>query len=198
MILRNISGTTWAFRVLSRLTYVCLTAFLIACDASNEKRDEGSSDLNQLVAVRTSFPDPGEWSLHGRTYDEQRYSPINQIHTDNIDQLALAWSYDTGDNRKHESTPIVVDGVMYVTASWSVVHALNAKSGEKLWVFDPEVPKDLRYADNNTHLNWNAIVIGGARASRGMAAFGDVLTPEDAEAIRSYVVSQAYATLEAP
>ena len=147
MTLGNISDTTWAFRVLSRLAYVCLTTFLIACDASNEKRDEGSSDLNQLAAVQTSLPDPGEWSLHGRTYDEQRYSPLDQIHADNIDRLALAWSYDTGDNRKHESTPIVVDGVMYVTASWSVVHALNAKSGEKLWVFDPKVPKEWsRYA----------------------------------------------------
>ncbi len=57
MVLRNISDATWAFRVLSGLTYACLTAFLIACDASNEKRGEGSSDLNPLVAVRTSFPD---------------------------------------------------------------------------------------------------------------------------------------------
>ena len=58
----------------------------------------------------------------------------------NVGELGLAWSYNLDSDRGVQSTPIVVDGVMYVTASWSIVHALDAITGESLWVYDPEVP----------------------------------------------------------
>ncbi|MGM0583314.1 MAG: PQQ-dependent dehydrogenase, methanol/ethanol family [Pseudomonadota bacterium] len=82
------------------------------------------------------------WPTHGLDYAESRFSKLAQIHTGNVEELGLAWSYGLESKRGVEATPVVVDGVMYVTASWSVVHALDAKTGEKLWVFDPEVPKD--------------------------------------------------------
>jgi len=86
--------------------------------------------------------EPGNWMSHGRTYDEQRFSPLDQVTKDNVKDLGLAWSFETGGTRGHHSTPIVVDGVMYVTAPWSLVFALDARTGKQLWTYDPEVPKE--------------------------------------------------------
>src|SRR5258707_7831665 len=82
--------------------------------------------------------EPGTWMTYGRTYDEQRFSPLKQINAQNVSQLQLAWHYDLdAAHRVQESTPIVVDGVMYVTSAWSKVFALYAATGKPLWVFDP-------------------------------------------------------------
>lgn len=82
----------------------------------------------------------GNWLAHGRTYSEQRYSPLDKINAGNVKDLGLAWTYETGTIRGLEASPIVVDGVMFATGSWSKVYALDAKSGEELWAYDPEVP----------------------------------------------------------
>src|SRR5262245_51685314 len=84
---------------------------------------------------------PGVWLSHGRTYSEQRYSPLKQVNAENVTSLGLAWTSDLDTNRRMESTPLVVDGVMYVTSAWSVAYAYNAKTGERLWKFDPGVDK---------------------------------------------------------
>lgn len=85
---------------------------------------------------------PGEWLTYGRTYGEQRFSPLGQINDRNIERLGLAWSYDiAGDRRVQESTPLVAGGVMYLTTAWSRVVALDAATGRKLWVFHPHVPR---------------------------------------------------------
>ena len=93
---------------------------------------------NPLVDFNSS---PNEWLLHGRTYAEERHSPLDQINTSNVDQIGLSWSFETGTNRGHETTPIVKDGVMFITAPWSVVHALDAKTGDLLWTHDPKVER---------------------------------------------------------
>jgi quinohemoprotein ethanol dehydrogenase len=77
---------------------------------------------------------------YGRTYDEQRFSPLNQINDRNVSQVGLAWYFDLDTRRGQEATPIVVDGVMYFTTAWSKVFALNAVTGKLLWSFDPKVP----------------------------------------------------------
>jgi quinohemoprotein ethanol dehydrogenase len=84
--------------------------------------------------------EPGNWLAHGRTYHEQRFSPLTQIDRDNVSSLGLAWSKDMGTNRAQESTPIVVDGMMFLTSSWSRVFALDAVTGRTIWSYDPEVP----------------------------------------------------------
>ncbi len=84
---------------------------------------------------------PAEWLTHGGTYDEQRHSLLDQIDTGNIGELGVAWTYDLATARGVESTPIVVDGVMYVTSAWSVVYALDAKTGAELWLYDPDVDR---------------------------------------------------------
>ena len=99
---------------------------------------EAVDSKNQLVDFNSS---PNEWLLHGRTYAEERHSPLDQINTSNVDQIGLSWSFETGTNRGHETTPIVKDGVMFITAPWSVVHALDAKTGDLLWTHDPKVER---------------------------------------------------------
>ncbi len=91
--------------------------------------------------IRAADAEPGNWLAHGRSYDEQRFSPLRQIDRSNVAKLGLAWSYDTGVGRGHEATPIVVDGVLFVSLPWSVVKALDARTGEVLWTHDPAVPR---------------------------------------------------------
>src|SRR6056297_3435087 len=74
--------------------------------------------------------EPGNWLAHGRTYDEARFSPLTAIDEESVDDLGLAWYWDTGTTRGLEATPIVVDGVMFTTGSWSMVWAHDAATGE--------------------------------------------------------------------
>ncbi len=85
--------------------------------------------------------DADDWSLHGRTTGEQRFSPLTSINIDNVAELSLAWYVDLPEQRGQEATPLVIDGVMYTTSAWSHVIALDAKTGRQLWHFDPKVPK---------------------------------------------------------
>ena len=108
-----------------------LLLFIFSCS-------EAVDSKNPLVDFNSS---PNEWLLHGRTYAEERHSPLDQINTSNVDQIGLSWSFETGTNRGHETTPIVKDGVMFITAPWSVVHALDAKTGDLIWTHDPKVER---------------------------------------------------------
>jgi len=105
--------------------------------ATSSKQSTNISSANIINADAT----PGEWLTHGRTYSEQRHSPLGKVSTDNVKQLGLDWSFDLGVSRGIEATPIVHNGVMYVTVTWNIVHALNAKTGELIWTYDPEVDK---------------------------------------------------------
>jgi quinohemoprotein ethanol dehydrogenase len=81
------------------------------------------------------------WLTYGRTYDEHRFSPLQQINAGNVAGLKPAWHFDLPmETRAQESTPLVIDGVMYVTAAWSRVFALDAATGALRWSFDPQVP----------------------------------------------------------
>ena len=126
---------------LAALGRVALATTALAAAATAEPAASAANTAGRVDAERAANPAPGDWLLHGRTWDEQRHSPLTQITRDNVGKLGLAWSYDTGTKRGLESTPIVVDGVLYATGSWSVVYALDAASGRELWRFDPLVPR---------------------------------------------------------
>lgn len=81
------------------------------------------------------------WLSHGRTYDEQRHSPLDRIDEHNVGDLGLVWAFETGTTRGLEATPLLVDGVLYTTGTWSVVYAIDARTGELLWRHDPQVPR---------------------------------------------------------
>ena len=88
-----------------------------------------------------SNPD-SEWLSYGRNYKEQRFSPLDKINRDNIDELDLAWSFKFSTARGMEVTPLMHQGVLYVSTGWAHVHALDARTGEELWHYDAEVPRD--------------------------------------------------------
>ncbi|MCG3169837.1 MAG: Quinohemoprotein alcohol dehydrogenase ADH IIB [Pseudomonadales bacterium] len=91
--------------------------------------------------LRTADEDPANWITHGRTWGEQRFSPLAQIDASNVGRLDLAWSQALEHERGVQTTPLVVDGVLYATGSWSVVYAFDAARGTALWKYDPQVDR---------------------------------------------------------
>ena len=81
-----------------------------------------------------------DWPFHGRDQAEDRYSPLEDINSDNVQSLGLAWELQLGSLRGLEATPIMVDGVLYFTSTWSRVWAVDARTGKELWTYDPQVP----------------------------------------------------------
>jgi quinohemoprotein ethanol dehydrogenase len=86
-----------------------------------------------------------DWPTIGLDYAETRFSKLNQITSDNVGGLGLVWSYSLESSRGVEATPVVIDGIMYQTGPWSIVYAIDARSGKKIWTFDPGVDRAKGY-----------------------------------------------------
>lgn len=126
------------------------TMFVSACGGSDKPEDitvdappAATAPFANVTAERllNANETPAEWLTYGGSYDEQRHSLLTSIDQTNVADLGVAWTYDLATSRGVESTPIVIDGVMYVTSAWSVVYALDAKTGEELWIYDPDVDR---------------------------------------------------------
>jgi len=84
----------------------------------------------------------GEWLTHGGDYAETRYSTLDQITRDNVARLGLAWSVEVGSqDGDQEATPLVADGVLYSTTTWSVTFAVDLRTHELKWIWDPGAPR---------------------------------------------------------
>jgi quinohemoprotein ethanol dehydrogenase len=123
---------------------VAITVVLISCKQKDEpgseqyiKKVTELVDDNRLINADKT---PGDWLSYGKNYFEDRYSSLEQITKENINQLGLAWSLNLGTKMGVEATPVVVDGIMYVTGPWSKVYAINAVDGKLIWEYDPKVP----------------------------------------------------------
>lgn len=97
-----------------------------------------------VAALLTSAAPPRrdvEWRLHGLDNAETRFSGLEQITPANVGQLGVAWfaDFDARSLRGVEGTPLVVDGVMYASGPWSKIIALDARTGKRLWSYDPEI-----------------------------------------------------------
>ena len=92
------------------------------------------------------------WLGFGRTYSEQRFSPLTQINTSNVSDLSVDWYLDLPNERSLVSTPLVVDGVMYFVGSMTVVRAVDAATGVLRWVYDPKVGE---YAADRLRAGWD-------------------------------------------
>jgi glucose dehydrogenase len=124
---------------------VCTTA-LAACDGSRDSAVDAAPSRPTAAAVdaarlAAADTEPGQWLSTGRTYGEQRFSPLNEIDASNVGELGLAWSGDFAVPRAQEATPLFVDGVLYVTTAWSNVKAYDARTGAALWSYDAKVPR---------------------------------------------------------
>ncbi len=116
-----------------------------------------------VTAQRIMQPSGEEWVSHGRSYDEQRHSPLAQITRDNVRNLGLAWAADLDTARGQEATPLVIDGKIFITTAWSKVKAFDAATGAPLWDYDPQVPGEA------------AVKACCDVVNRGLAAWGDKL-----------------------
>ncbi len=118
---------------------------LVAVGACTRKNADDAAvpaarvDAARLLAANDAA-NAGQWMSHGRDYSEQRFSPLTRLDTNNVAHLGLAWFADFDTRRGQESTPLMIDGVLYVTTAWSKVYAFDAKSGKLLWNHDPKVP----------------------------------------------------------
>ncbi|MGH6949026.1 MAG: glucose/quinate/shikimate family membrane-bound PQQ-dependent dehydrogenase [Kiloniellales bacterium] len=104
---------------------------------------------------------PGEWHAYGRSGFGDRYSPLDQITTENVAELEVAWTYHTGDLRRpsdpeettYEVTPLMVRDTLYLCTPHNFVIALDAATGRERWRFDPEVPDET----NRQHLTCRGV-----------------------------------------
>lgn len=129
-----------------------------------QEADRAAASFAQVDDERLLAADDesGQWLTTGGTYLEQRYSKLDQITSENVAELGLAWYGDyEGRTSKvmQEGTPLFIDGVLYVSTAWSNIYAYDARSGELLWRFDPVVPNE-----------WAVNVCCGL-VNRGIAAY---------------------------
>lgn len=123
------------------MALVCAVA-AAGCDSATQRpanRTPHPTDAIDDATLRRANTRPRDWLTHGLTYAEERFSPLDLIDERTVEGLGLAWSFETGTDRGLEATPLVVDGVLYTTGSWSVVFAVDAHTGRLLWKWDPKV-----------------------------------------------------------
>ncbi len=136
-------------------------ALALALAACNGAPEGTAPPENGVTDALIAAPPAGEWLSYGRDYDEQRFSPLSQITGENVGELGLAWSFDLDTARGQEATPLMHDGVLYITSAWSKVYAFDAATGELKWSYDPEVPRETLVAACCDAVN------------RGVALYGD-------------------------
>jgi glucose dehydrogenase len=123
-----------------RLLVRALIALAICAVASFESaRAETPAANVDAARITGADRDSANWMTYGRTYSEQRFSPLARISADNVKHLGLAWYADLDTDRGQEATPLEIDGVLYVSTAWSIVKAYDAKTGTLLWSYDPAV-----------------------------------------------------------
>jgi quinohemoprotein ethanol dehydrogenase len=151
------------FRRIHAPLLLALTA--IACASVMHAQQPPVIDLTVLKNAGTPNDSlPGSWLTYGKTQSEQRYSTLKQIDTSNVKRLGLAWSYVVGSGGYgQEGTPLVWNNTIYGITTWSVVYALDGRTGKEIWKWDPQV---------------NQATTRGITANRGIALYnGMILAP---------------------
>lgn len=117
---------------------LCAAGLALAL-AGGTVRGQENKPVND-AALRNAAQNGSEWLIYGHDYGDTHYSPAKQIDTKNVSQLGLAWYFQTdSDDGNEEGNPIVADGTMYVTTAWDVLYALDARTGQLKWKWDPKM-----------------------------------------------------------
>lgn len=124
-------------------TYLCflqalIITILFSCSPDSRQKKAIIDDQRLVNADQSS----SEWLSYGKNYFEDRHSSLNQINKSTINNLGLAWSINLGTRRGLEATPLVVNGIMYFTGTWSTVYAVDVRQGKIIWTYDPKVPRE--------------------------------------------------------
>jgi PQQ-dependent dehydrogenase (methanol/ethanol family) len=131
--------STFARTLLSLLA--CSFTVILGCGSNETPQPTAAITTIDDARLRSADDDAANWLMYGRTHDGHRFSPLQQINAETVADLGLAWSLELDTTRGLESTPLVYDGVIYTTSSWSIVYAIDARTGQLLWTYDPEVPR---------------------------------------------------------
>ncbi len=133
-------------------SFTCATSHAVSVD-------------NALLADESNG---SHWPAYGRTFSEQHYSPLEQVNAGNVDRLGLAWSLEIDGLWNMATVPIEVDGVIYFAAGYSIVHAVDVRSGKLLWKYDPKVDgKKMRMAWGSRGLTfWKGKIYSGVQDGR--------------------------------
>ncbi|WP_410050927.1 PQQ-dependent dehydrogenase, methanol/ethanol family [Bradyrhizobium sp. SZCCHNR3054] len=134
-----------ASRTATLLVTLALLAGVVIADELTPARIRTAISAVDETMIKANTATSKDWPTIGLDYAETRFSKLDQINADNVKGLGLVWSYSLDSERGVEATPVVVDGIMYQSASWSIVHAIDARTGKKLWTFDPGVNRELGY-----------------------------------------------------
>ncbi len=124
---------------MKRLAYCALAAALVVVGCKDGVNLNAPGAITQDMLLKAAS-NTDNWITYGRTYDEQRHSPLDKINAANVKDLGLSWFADLDTARGQEATPIVIDGKIYITTAWSKVKAFDGVTGKLLWDYDPKVP----------------------------------------------------------
>jgi quinohemoprotein ethanol dehydrogenase len=153
-----------AFRYIKPLLFLALTAPWVSVAQQPRRVDD--------AALRDAGRTGEEWITYNGSWSEQRYSPLNQINVTNINRLGPAWYADIPaapglPQNRQEATPLMYNGILYSIAPWSVVYAIDARTGKQVWRQNPEVNQQV----------WQSRICCGVTA-RGIALYqGKVIAP---------------------
>lgn len=132
------------------LNLILFSALLIVTDSCISQKNLSTS------SIVTNNNNNIEWPVYGRDYFGSRYIPVSDINRKNVDSLQIAWTFRTGELKSKfitdkktsfQATPIVVDGVMYLSTPLGRVLALNPETGEEIWEYDPNIRRNVGYGD---------------------------------------------------
>jgi len=177
----------------------CITAGIAALlGAQGLAQSAARVDTKRLL---NADQEAGQWMSHSRTYDEQYFSPLQKINEGNVDRLGLAFFVDLPTNQNVETTPLMVDGVIYLTLPWSMVMAVDARTGKQLWLHDPKVPKAWNInaccgMDNRGAAAWKGRIIFGTLDGRLIAL--DAKTGKPVWSVKATPDERRYSITGAP
>ena len=139
-IILLIMQITIRFKPLVSVMCVFTLFILSACEYSESENQQEAVEM-LVQSSETNGLANHDWAYHGLTPKEQRFAQIDTINDLNVESLGVAWYSDikTRSKRGVETTPIVVDGVMYLTGPWNVVMAIDAVTGQQLWEYNPKI-----------------------------------------------------------
>ena len=146
-----------------RILSLVLLLYISACSD-----DGGDTSAGQVQTAKTpgatvqAIPERVDWPLHGNDNGELRFSKLDQVNTENVSELGLAWYADIPAIDGFEATPIVIDGVIYISTGFAIVYALDARTGELIWEYDPQIRLDMGMFNS-----W------AGRFNRGVAVIND-------------------------
>src|SRR5258706_15125461 len=138
-----------------------MRAFLMVMLCSVTLAAQTAAPLVTSQDLLDGLKDPGKWLTYGGDYSSQRHSPLTQITPENVNQLSAQWTFQTGTLGSFQTTPLALDGVLYVTGFNNNAWAIDARSGRQIWRYRRELPEDLRLCCGTVN--------------RGFAALGDRL-----------------------